>query len=66
MLLIKNKVFRRVLLIVIGGLLGYAYYYFVGCNNGCPIQSNPYVSTIYSAAIGGILSFPTRNNKNKS
>jgi hypothetical protein len=57
---------RRVLPIVIGGILGYAYYYFIGCNNGCAIQSNPYASTIYGAAIGGILSFPSRNIKNNS
>lgn len=62
----KKLMLRRVLPIVIGGLLGYAYYYFIGCNNGCAIQSNPYASTIYGAAIGGILSFPSRNNKNKS
>ncbi len=62
----RKILLRRVLPIVIGGLLGYAYYYFIGCNNGCAIQSNPYASTIYGAAIGGILSFPSRNIKNNS
>lgn len=55
--------FKRILPVVIGGLLGYAYYYFIGCNNGCAIQSNPYMSTIYGAVVGGVLSFPSRNNK---
>ena len=62
----KKIILRRVVPVVIGGLLGYAYYYFIGCNNGCAIQSNPYASTIYGAAIGGILSFPSRNIKNNS
>jgi len=62
----RKILLRRVLPIVVGGLLGYAYYYFIGCNNGCAIQSNPYASTIYGAAIGGIISFPSRNIKNNS
>jgi len=62
----KKIITRRVLPIVIGGIIGYAYYYFIGCTNGCPIQSNPYISTIYGAALGRILSFPSRKNKSKS
>jgi len=62
----KKIILRRILPVLIGGILGYAYYYFIGCKNGCPIQSNPFASTIYGAAIGGILSFPSNNNKNKS
>jgi len=39
--------------VLIGGLLGYAYYRFVGCSTGaCPLTSNAYVSTLYGAAIG--------------
>lgn len=39
-----------------GALLGFAYYYFIGCSSGtCPIQSNPYVSTAYGSAMGLIL-----------
>jgi hypothetical protein len=45
---------RPFLSIVIGGLGGYLYYYFIGCSSGsCPITSNPYLSII----IGGLLSF---------
>ena len=33
--------------LVLGGLVGYLYYYFVGCATGtCPISSNPYISTV--------------------
>jgi hypothetical protein len=59
----KKLLYKRSLPIVIGGVLGYAYYYFIGCNNGCMIQSNPLLSTIYGAALGGILSFSSKKEK---
>jgi hypothetical protein len=38
---------------LIGGLLGYSYYRFIGCKSGaCPITGNPWISTIYGAFIG--------------
>jgi hypothetical protein len=53
--IIKSTAFRRTLLsIVIGGFLGFLYFYFVGCKTGsCPITSNPYGSII----TGGLLGF---------
>jgi hypothetical protein len=57
----KNVLVKRILPIIGGALLGYAYYYFIGCSTGsCPISSNPFISTIYGAAIGTVLSFPSR------
>lgn len=42
---------------VIGGILGFALYRFVGCSTGtCPITSNPWLSTIYGMILGGLLS----------
>lgn len=39
-----------------GGVAGFAYYYFVGCQSGtCPITSNPYVSTLYGGLVGYLL-----------
>ncbi len=39
--------------VLIGGAAGYLYYRFVGCSSGgCPITSNPWISTIYGAAMG--------------
>ncbi len=39
--------------LVIGGVLGYIYYYFVGCASGtCEITSKPLNSSLYGALIG--------------
>lgn len=38
--------------VVIGGVGGYMYYSYVGCNGSCPISGNPYVSTAYGAFWG--------------
>lgn len=66
----KNFVIKRVLPVVLGMILGYAYYYFIGCNSGgCAIQSNPYYSTLYGGLIGLVLALPTKKkdtNVNKS
>ncbi len=57
----KKKMPRwlRILLgISIGALLGYAYYYFIGCNTGsCPITSNPWRSMAYGSIIGIVWTF---------
>ena len=46
----------RFLFSLLGALGGYAYYYYVGCASGtCPISSNPYISTLYGAGMGLIL-----------
>lgn len=39
--------------LILGGIAGYAYYYFVGCANGtCNISSRPLNSTLYGAMMG--------------
>jgi len=60
-----NKILlKRVAPILAGGILGYAYYYYIGCNSGgCPITGSPYVSTLYGALIGLIMAFPTKKNE---
>ncbi|MFO7445161.1 MAG: DUF6132 family protein [Ignavibacteriaceae bacterium] len=64
MSLSSKDILKRVLPVVIGGLAGYAYYYFIGCYNGtCPIQSNPYISTLYGMAAGLIFVFPSRKKE---
>lgn len=42
---------------VLGALAGYLIMYkLIGCSTGtCPITRNPYISTIYGAAMGMLL-----------
>lgn len=40
---------------VVGGLCGYAYYFFVGCKTGtCNITSSPVNSSVYGVFMGGL------------
>ena len=40
----------------VGAIVGFLYYRFIGCRSGaCFIPGNPYISTIYWAAIGGLV-----------
>jgi hypothetical protein len=40
----------------VGAALGYGYYRLVGCSTGaCPLTSNPVVSTLYGALMGGLI-----------
>ena len=41
---------------VLGAIAGYFYYYYVGCASGtCAITSKPINSTLYGAAMGGLV-----------
>ena len=49
---------------IVGGIAGFAYYYYVGCASGtCPISSNPFVSTLYVGTIGALLGTRTKKKK---
>jgi len=54
---LKNKKILYPLLgVLIGGGLGFAYYYFIGCNSGsCPITSSPWGSITMGSLIGLVL-----------
>lgn len=57
----KKSILRISLPVVMGGILGYAYYYFIGCRTGaCPITGNPWISTIYGAIAGLIIFLPSK------
>lgn len=61
------KLILKITIVIVGAGLGFAYYYFIGCNSGtCPITSNPWVSTTYGAIIGLVLTFGHKTNKNES
>jgi hypothetical protein len=64
---VQEIILKRVLPVLGGGILGYAYYHFIGCNSGsCAITSNPYISTIYGAVIGLIFAVPTKKKNEKA
>jgi hypothetical protein len=49
----KKRIIRPLIGMVLGGALGYAYYATVGCaTGGCPITSDPWISTFWGGAIG--------------
>mgnify|MGYP003408703718 FL=1 len=53
--------------LVLGGILGYAYYHFIGCNTGtCSITSKPINSSVYGMVMGYlILSTFEKTKENK-
>lgn len=49
---------KIVLGIVLGGALGFGWHRLVGCRTGaCPITGNPYISTLYGALMGLLLTW---------
>lgn len=51
-----KKHWLRIAGILAGIIVGYVYYYYVGCLSGtCPITSNPYRMMIYGAIVGYLL-----------
>lgn len=50
--------------VFIGAILGYAYYYFIGCNTGsCAITSKPLNSTVYGSVMGYLMFSVFENSK---
>ena len=53
--------------IVLGAVGGYLYYHFIGCRSGsCPINSNPWISTLWGLLIGYLLGDMFRFRKKKT
>jgi len=52
--------------IVLGGILGYAYYHFIGCNTGtCAITSKPINSSVYGMVMGYLILSTFEKTKEK-
>ena len=57
---------KILLAVFIGGALGFSYYYFIGCDSGCTIQSSWINSTAYGAFTGLIIALPSKKKGEKS
>jgi len=63
----KKKYLMKIVPVIGGAVLGYAYYYYIGCHNGaCAIQSNPYISTLYGALVGAIFLIPSKKKSSEN
>lgn len=52
---------------LVGAIVGFAYYHFVGCASGtCAITSKPVNSTLYGAMMGGLLFNGFKKGKTKT
>ena len=67
MKLLKNKKHIKMLSgLLIGAMLGFLYYYYIGCASGtCAITSNPFISTGYGAMIGLVFMWPEKDKNKK-
>jgi hypothetical protein len=59
------RFWKPVIAFVAGGLVGYLYYFFIGCTSGsCAITSNPYMSILWGGLFGlFIVSSPCSRGK---
>lgn len=49
---------------ILGGIAGYLYWLYVGCESGsCPITSSPVTSILYGAFMGGLIGDLFRKNR---
>jgi hypothetical protein len=62
-----KKKYKIILFTSLGAILGFLYYFFIGCRSGsCPITSNGYISSLYGAVFGLILGWDTKKNSKEN
>lgn len=57
---LKSNKYKKIYFIIasmlIGGVLGYAYFYFIGCSTGsCSLRANPYYNILLGALLGWLI-----------
>ncbi|ASB50211.1 hypothetical protein [Alkalitalea saponilacus] len=50
----RMQIAKPIIFVFVGGIMGFLYYNFIGCNGGCSITSTPVNSIITGALLGGI------------
>jgi hypothetical protein len=53
--MLKKKYVVPSIAAVVGIVAGYLFYHFYGCTNGCPMTSNPFITTAYGGIAGFVL-----------
>ncbi|MFM7565406.1 MAG: hypothetical protein ACKO4K_01515 [Flavobacteriales bacterium] len=62
----KRKVFWYSSIVLLGLVVGYGYYHFYGCTNGCSITGSPWKASLYFGAmffLGGNIIIESFNKK---
>lgn len=59
----NKAVIKLIAGVVLGSLLGYAYYHFFGCQGTCPLSSNWLTTTLFGAFFGFVLLFPDKKKQ---
>lgn len=53
----RKMTLKLLAFVAVGALIGFGYHKLIGCRTGaCPITANPYISTVYGAVMGFLLS----------
>jgi hypothetical protein len=60
-----TKIIRSGLVVMAGAALGFMYYHFIGCLNGCPLTSNPWTSMLAGGAMAYLLTDKSREGAKK-
>lgn len=58
-----RKYVKTVITTIVGAGIGYAWYYYYGCENACAITSSGTQMTAIGAIFGLIFGFPTSSKK---
>lgn len=62
----KRTVLITALGVAIGAGLGWLYWNYFGCTNGCAITSSPVNSSLYGALMGGLVVNTFKREERKS
>lgn len=64
--LFSTKYYKYLLTIPVGAILGYSYYFFIGCSSGsCGIISDPLSSTLFGMVFGYLMTPEVKTDAGK-